>query len=94
MDRVLPGLQGVFSYLDDVLVACTDETQHTADLRPLFCRLREHGLVINAEKCCFSVRALDFLGHRVSAAGASPLPAYVEAVEAFPPPTSVKELQQ
>jgi len=30
----------------------------------------------------------------VNAAGASPLPAYVEAVDAFPPPTTVKETQQ
>jgi len=40
------------------------------------------------------VRELDFLGHRVSAAGASPLPAHVKAVDAFLPPTTVKELQQ
>jgi cleavage and polyadenylation specificity factor subunit 1 len=94
MDRVVSGLNSVFAYLDDVLVSSADETQHAADLRQLFCRLREHGLVINAEKCLFGVKELDFLGHRVSAAGASPLPAYVEAVESFPPPSTVKETQQ
>jgi len=51
MDRVVAGLNGVFAYLDDVLVSSADESQHAADLRQLFCRLREHGLVINAEKC-------------------------------------------
>jgi len=94
MDRVLAGLPRVFAYLDDVLVGSRDEDQHADHLRQLFCRLRDHGLVINAEKCLFGVAELDFLGHRVSAAGASPLPAYVEAVAVFPPPTTVKELQQ
>ena len=94
MDRVVSGLNGVFAYLDDVLVSSASATQHAADLRQLFCRLREHGLVINAEKCLFGVTELDFLGHRVSAAGASPLPAYVEAVESFPPPTTIRETQQ
>ena len=42
----------------------------------------------------FCVKELDFLGNKVSAAGASPLPAYVEAVESFTTPSTVKETQQ
>jgi len=40
--------------------------------------------VINAEKCLFGVTEWDFLDHRVSATGASPLTAYVEAGGALP----------
>ena len=94
MDRVLAGLNGVFAFQDDVLVSSADETQHAPDLQKLFCCLREHGLVISTEKCLCGVRELYFLGHRVSATGVSPLPEYVEAVEDFPPPTTVKEMQQ
>jgi cytoskeleton-associated protein 5 len=39
MDRVVAGLNGVFAYLDDVLVSSADKVQHAADLRQLFCRL-------------------------------------------------------
>jgi hypothetical protein len=50
-------------------------------------------LVINAEKCIFGVPSIDFLGHRVDAAGVTPLPQYVSAVVDFPQPSTVKELQ-
>jgi len=91
---VLEGWPRVFAYLDDVLVGSQDKIQHTNHLCQIFCHLRDHGLVINAEKCLFGVVELDFLGHRVSSAGVSLLLAYVEAVPAFSPPTIVKELQQ
>jgi hypothetical protein len=94
MDRVLSGLNNVFCYLDDILVASRGDGDHQQHLRELFLRLRQHRLVINAEKCKFGAPSLDFLGHRISAVGASPLPVYVEAVVAFPPPTLIKELQQ
>jgi len=94
MDQVLSGLRWCFCYLDDILVASETEKEHSQHLRSLFERLRTHGLVINAEKCCFGAQSLEFLGHRVSAAGVSPLATYVEAVTAFPPPNNIKELQQ
>ncbi len=38
-------------------------------------------------------RTIDFLGHRVTADGVSPLPSHVKAVTDFPRPVTVKELQ-
>jgi hypothetical protein len=38
------------------------------------------------------VPSIDFLGHRVDAAGVTPLPQYVSAVVDFPQPSTVKEL--
>ncbi len=49
--------------------------------------------MINLEKCVFGVESIDFLGHRVSAAGVEPLPDHMEAVTKFPRPSTVKELQ-
>ncbi len=57
-------------------------------LRLLSQRLRDHGLVINGEKCEFGAQDLDFLGHRVSAAGVAPLRKKVEAFLAHPRPGS------
>ena len=94
MDRVLMGLDSCFCYLDDILVASETAAAHEQHLRGLFERLRKHQLVINAEKCIFGVGSLDFLGHHVSPAGVTPLSNYVEAVTNFPPPTTIKELQQ
>ena len=66
---------------------------HVQHLRLLFQRLRDHGLVINGEKCEFGAQELDFLGHRVSAAGVAPLCKKVEAILAHPRPGSLQELQ-
>ncbi len=60
-------------------MASKDKIQHAAHLRQLFLRLREHGLVIYLEKCMFGARTIDFLGHRVTADGVSPLPSHVKA---------------
>jgi hypothetical protein len=93
MDRVVQGLPAVFAYLDDLLIASESLESHLLDLREVFTRLQAAGLVINAEKCLFAVPGLDFLGHQVSAAGISPLPQRVEALQDHPRPRTVRELQ-
>jgi hypothetical protein len=93
MDRVLAGLPFTYCYLDDLAIASLDLETHMQHLRQVFTRLQEFGLVINREKCIFTVDTFEFLSHQVSAQGAKPLSSYVEAVEKRPPPTTVKELQ-
>ena len=75
MDSVCRGLDFIFVYLDDILVASSSESQHLEDLRALFDRLKEHGLVLNPAKCEFCVSQIDFLGHQIINDGAMPLPA-------------------
>ena len=94
MDTVCSGLTGVFIYLDDILIASTDVEQHRRDLVSLFDRLEEHGLVINQSKCVFGVQSIEFLGHKVSRDGITPLEKKVSAVRNFPRPSSVNELQR
>jgi hypothetical protein len=93
MDRVVAGLEGVFCYLDDILVASPDAESHRRHLQGLLSRLREFGLVLNVKKCVFGQSAVDFLGHSVSRGGATPLEDKVAAIRTFPRPTTVKELQ-
>jgi hypothetical protein len=66
---------------------------HQEHLRQVFAALQKHSLVINAEKCVCGVESVDFLGHRVSAAGVLPLPSHVSAVQDFLQPETVKKLQ-
>jgi hypothetical protein len=63
------------------------------DLEAVFTRLREHGLVINVEKCVFRASSIQFLGHLLSAEGVELLPESVSAVTDFPRWSTVKELQ-
>ncbi|KAJ8386951.1 hypothetical protein AAFF_G00161280 [Aldrovandia affinis] len=57
-------------------------------------RETQHGLIVNPAKCQFGVPSIDFLGHHITSAGATPLPLKVKAVLQFPRPTTVKALQE
>jgi len=81
MDSVLRDLDFLFVYLDDILVASADESQHAVHLRSLFQRLAHHGLIVNPSKCQFGLAAIDFLEHHISPAGAIPLPSKVKCVK-------------
>jgi Reverse transcriptase (RNA-dependent DNA polymerase) len=93
MDRILSGLAGCFWFLDDIIVASVDTAAHTEHLCQLFDRLQESGLVINAEKCVFRVKTVDFLGHHVSEKGIQPLSSHTAAILRHPLPATVKQLQ-
>ena len=94
MDTVCRGLEAVFVYMDDILVASPEEASHKLHLSQLFERLREHGLVINLAKCQFGLSSIDFLGHRITPNGATPLPDKVKAVITFRRPSTIKGLEE
>jgi hypothetical protein len=93
IDRVKNQLEFCFAYQDDLEVASKDDIQHPLHFRQVFLHLRQHGLVINSEKCVFGAPSIDFLGHRVTAGTVTPLPTYISVVLDFPRPNTVKELQ-
>ena len=66
MDGVLRGLDFVFVYLDDILVASPNPDKHLQDLRAVLQRLTSNGLSINRDKCRFGQTSVTFLGHQVS----------------------------
>ncbi len=75
------GLEFVFSFLDDDGVfSKSKEEEHWTHLRTLFAILAANGLALNLEKCVFAVPELDFLGHRISAAGVAPLRDNVQVI--------------
>ena len=95
MDQACRGLEDFcFVYIDDILVASSSAKEHRRHLRLLFKRLAEHGLVVNIAKCKFGVDVIDFLSHRVSAAGIEPLPECVDAIRHFPQPLDAKALSK
>ena len=93
-DRVTQDLEGVFVYLDDILIASKIPQEHPAHLTALFQTLRNYGLVVHPKKCAFGQEQLEFLGHVVSAQGIQPLRSSVRAVLHFGKPKSIKGLQR
>lgn len=94
MNEVTHGLNFVYVYIDDILVASKNETEHMDHLKILFNRLSDHGLNIKVSKCLFGVPTLDFLSHTISKDGINPSKSKVDAITSLPPPTSLKKIQQ
>jgi hypothetical protein len=94
MDKILRGLPYVFVYLDDILIASRSMEEHHQHLKHVLSILQKNGLIINPEKCTFAQPKLEFLGHQVCGTGLAPLDRHVAAVQAFPPPTDIKQLQR
>lgn len=94
IDHVLQGLDFAYAYIDDVLVASHCPEQHLAHLRQVFSRFAHYGIVINPQKCILGVPELQFLGHRVSKDGISPLPAKVQTIRNFPTPSTQQQLRE
>jgi hypothetical protein len=81
-------------YLDDILVASESAQEHVHHLNSIFSILQANGLIINKAKCVFFKQHIEFLGHKVSAEGISPLPQHVSAIQDFPKPSSVQQFQR
>lgn len=93
MDTALRGLEFCYAYLDDILVASEDEQQHYDQLKQLFERLNEYGIVINPSKCHFGLREVNFLGFTVNDQGIRPPADRVTTIREFQKPETVRQLR-
>lgn len=93
-NSVLEGLDFLFNYLDDVIIASDSESQHIQHLRTVFERFEKFGITINLDKCSFGQTQVNFLGHEVSTAGIKPLDEKVKAITEFPKPQTVEQLRR
>ncbi|BHF75593.1 hypothetical protein SprV_0501868900 [Sparganum proliferum] len=94
IDRVLPGLPFVYTYIDDLQVASLTAKEHMEHLATVFDRLQQFGVVRNPSKCVLGAPTLEFLDHLVDTNGIHPLPSKVAAFRDFPPPSSKRQLQR
>ena len=86
MHEVTRGLDFVFVYIDDILIASTNALEYEVHLRLLFDRFRKYGDLATP---VFGVSSLEFLGHKVSANGIHPLDSKIQAIRDFALPTSL-----
>ena len=81
-------------YMDDLCVISKTYSEHLESLQETFDALRKHGFHIKAVKCSFAMSEGTFLGHKITRNGVSPLHSKVEAVQKWPPPANVRDLQR
>nr|CDS32283.1 gag pol polyprotein [Hymenolepis microstoma] len=65
-DQVFHGLDFVFTYIDDVLIASSNPEEHKQPPRHVFERLQQYGISVNPEKCKFGHAEIDFIGHHIN----------------------------
>lgn len=92
--EVLRGLDFVFPFIDDLLLASENETQHREHLHTVLKRLEDNGITINPAKCNLGKPEVQFLGYTVSADGIKPPQHKIEAITNYPKPTNIEELRR
>ena len=93
MENLLQGLERVIVYIDDVLIAGSNDDEHARRLEAVLSRLEEAGLRAQQAKCQFGVPSVSFLGHRIDADGVHPLPHKVDAIKNAPTPQNVRQVK-
>ncbi len=96
MEHVLRDVKGkcCMVYIDDIVIYSSNIADHLQHLRQVLACLHKAGLTLNLKKCNFVQRSLSFLGHIVTQEGVKTDPAKVSAVESFPVPQNIKDVQR
>ncbi|XP_020296689.1 uncharacterized protein K02A2.6-like [Pseudomyrmex gracilis] len=87
------GLEGVYAYIDDVIVAGFTRQEHDFCLLLTFKRLEEKGWKLRLDKCRFALQEIKYLGLIVNGSGVSADPKATHAIANMPYPTCVSEVQ-
>jgi len=95
MNNAFAGLtwQCCLVYLDDIIVYSRNFDDHLRDLALVFRRVDEHGLRMKPSKCHIACNKVQYLGHVLSEDGLRADPAKVKAVNNWPVPKNVTEVQ-
>lgn len=84
----------VIVYIDDILIMGDTFREHLELVGKVMETLAAHGCKIKLKKCQWFAEEVEFLGHIVSKSGLSKPARYVEAIDAFVQPTTVRELRE
>jgi len=95
MNSVLTGIQGLkcLVYLDDIVIYGPNLKEHNKRLIQVLDRLRKHNLNLQPDKCKFLRKEVIYLGHIITENGIRSDPNKLHAVEKFPVPRKVKDVQ-
>ena len=93
MVRLLDGLTGVKTVMDDILVY-GNEKNHETRLRAVLDRIRPSGLKLNKAKCHFRKSTVEYFGHELSKDGVHVQSSKVKAIKDLPAPENITELRR
>lgn len=85
--------EGVWLYMDDVVVASTTLEQHLATLEKLFKRFTKHYIKLKVNKSKFLAKEVTYLGFIITTDGLRTDPKKTECISRYPQPQNVKQVQ-
>ena len=91
MQQTLARCKGVCNILDDIIVFASSEKEHNERLVEALKRLKEKGLKLNKEKCCFNMMKIEYMGHLLSKNGIAPEESKIKAVASAGEPKNASE---
>ena len=94
MNTLLRGIEDVYIFIDDILIATDTYDRHTKVLCEVIGRLNEANFLLNREKCKFYCPRLAILGHVVDSEGVRIAPEKMSMVNDWEIPTTGKDLQR
>ena len=93
MANTLSDIQNADNIYDDIIVYGRTQQEHDVALIRVLQRFADCGLTLGLPKCEFNVTSVKFFGVIFSAAGMTPDPAKVAALDAATPPTTATEVR-
>lgn len=92
--QLFEGIEGVETYIDDLLVWGETKEQHDYRLRQLLERARAKNFKLNKEKCKVGLEEIKYLGHIFSKDGLKPDQSKIEAVKKMATPGCKKDVER
>ena len=93
IESIMKGVPKICIYLDDILIAAKDNTEHNQVLELVLGRLSEAGFRLKFEKCSFSQSEVVYLGYKIDKDGLHPVEDRVKAIRLARAPKNVSELK-
>ena len=94
IDQILQGFHFCYAYIDNVLIASSNQDEHVQHLQMVLEILEKYGVIINPAKCELGITRLQFLGHQVDKDGIQPLEDKVTVIQNFPLPDTHKKIRE
>ena len=94
INYLIADIKGCEAYIDDVIIYSNTWEKHLQIMHKFFQRLSESNLTVNLSKSEFGCGHVTYLGHIVGQGKVKPIDAKVEAISAFPQPSSKKQVMR
>ena len=84
----------VHVYIDDCIIYSTSAEDHLLHIRQVLEAFQKSGILLNADKCQFAVKTLQYLGFKISDQGWQILPKRKDEILNFKKPRDQKEVKR